>query len=78
MNETQALQLINAVNDIAKEVAENRRQINELLQEVGRLKDMVNRKKMTRKDFTDIVSNPFSKPNEIEKNYLKMIDPLNR
>lgn len=40
MNEMQALQLINAVNEIAKEVAENRRQINELIQEVGKLKAM--------------------------------------
>jgi len=41
MNETETLQLINAVEALAKEVAENRKQINELIQEVGRLKEMI-------------------------------------
>jgi len=40
MNEMQIAQLLENFAALTKEVAENRRQINELLQEVGRLKAM--------------------------------------
>ena len=40
MNETQIAQLLENFAALTKEVAENRRQINELLQEVGQLKAM--------------------------------------
>ena len=40
MNETQIAELLENFAALTKEVAENRRQINELLQEVGRLKAM--------------------------------------